>query len=52
MMAMLAGPGSSADPEPDHPVERPTAQIGPADELLEDPMHTAEGESQRRWFNR
>jgi hypothetical protein len=52
MMAMLADSGSPADPEPDHPVERPTAQTDPGDELLEDPTHTAEGESQRRWFNR
>jgi hypothetical protein len=32
--------------------ERPSAEIDPADELLHDPMITAEEESKRRWFNR
>jgi hypothetical protein len=32
--------------------ERPSAEIDPADELLHDPLITAEEESKRRWFNR
>jgi hypothetical protein len=32
--------------------ERPSAEIDPADELLDDPTVTAEEESKRRWFNR
>jgi hypothetical protein len=32
--------------------ERPSAEIDPADELLNDPTVTAEEESKRRWFNR
>jgi len=34
------------------PTERPSAEIDPADELLQDPMMSAEEESKRRWFNR
>jgi hypothetical protein len=58
MMAMLAGPetpaapAGRADPEPTPPPERPSAQIDPADELLDDTIPTAEEESHRRWFNR
>jgi hypothetical protein len=32
--------------------ERPSAEINPDDELLQDPSMTAEEESKRRWFNR
>ncbi len=32
--------------------ERPSAEIDPDDELLQDPTMTAEEESKRRWFNR
>jgi hypothetical protein len=32
--------------------ERPSAEIDPADELLQDPTVSAEEESKRRWFNR
>jgi len=32
--------------------ERPTAEIDPTDELLDDPTRSAEEESHRRWFNR
>jgi hypothetical protein len=32
--------------------ERPSAEIDPDDELLQDPTITAEEESKRRWFNR
>jgi hypothetical protein len=52
MMAMLAGPEAPADPLPSAPTERPSAQIDADDELLDDPMHIAEEESHRRWFNR
>jgi hypothetical protein len=31
---------------------RPSADIDPADELLEDLERSAEEESKRRWFNR
>jgi tetratricopeptide (TPR) repeat protein len=31
---------------------RPSAEIDPADELLQDPTRTAEEESKRRWFTR
>jgi hypothetical protein len=34
------------------PTERPSAEIDPADELLQDPTVSAEEESKRRWFNR
>jgi hypothetical protein len=34
------------------PTERPSAEIDPADELLQDPTMSAEEESKRRWFNR
>ena len=48
-----AVPTDQADPSAslDNP-ERPSAEIDPADELLHDPMITAEEESKRRWFNR
>jgi hypothetical protein len=46
---------TEAQPAPSdssQPVERPSAEIDPADELLHDPSVTAEEESKRRWFNR
>jgi hypothetical protein len=34
------------------PAERPSPEIDPADELLNDPLVSAEEESKRRWFSR
>jgi hypothetical protein len=44
----LAEPTNDLTPS----TERPTAEIDPTDELLDDPTRSAEEESHRRWFNR
>jgi tetratricopeptide (TPR) repeat protein len=38
--------------QPITPADRPSVEIDPADELLEDPTRNAEQESHRRWFSR
>jgi hypothetical protein len=59
MIAMFAADRPLDEPVAEQPAEeipghaeRPIAEIDPADELLEDPTHSAQEESHRRWFNR
>ena len=67
MMAMFSGSEQAPTPEPVAPpttepvapptdqldaAARPSADIDPADELLDDLAQSAEEESKRRWFNR
>ena len=59
MMAMFSGSEQAPTPEPVAPptdqldaAARPSADIDPADELLDELAQSAEEESKRRWFNR